>query len=294
VARGAELRGAVRGWVLGGALAVVAVAAVVLSALALAHVRQEPPAETVAPVPTFGPEPTGTPTPTTAPPVSYDRSLERFVAVGDGVIWRGTAGSCGTVAPTLERSTDDGETWTDVAPAYLGIGGLVAVDAFAGSEAEIIATMGDECEVQLLRTFTQGRFWAPYPDVLAGASFVDPADAGSIRRPEGALDAPCDDARSLRGAALVCDAVAYELEGDVWTALPLTNVAAIAADDEGLVIAHGADGCDGVALTRYSPEGVATDAGCVAGLSPENPTALAISGDDAVLWSGDEWVVSTM
>ena len=55
-----------------------------------------------------------TPSPTTAP--LYDRSQERFLSVGNGVMWRGVAGLCGDVEPLLERSVDSGETWTDVTP----------------------------------------------------------------------------------------------------------------------------------------------------------------------------------
>jgi hypothetical protein len=296
VVRRAEFGGTARGWILGGVIVALAAAAATLTAMAMAHVSAAPSDERVAPVPTFtqGSPATSTPTPTATPPALYDRAQERFVAVGAEALWRGTAGACEGPAPTLERSTDDGDTWTDVTPTYLGVAQLAGVAGFAGTEAEIIAAMGDACEVQLLRTFTQGKFWAPYPDILAGAAYVDAADPSTVVRAGEAMAAPCDDARGLRGSesavALVCAGIAYVLDGAEWAPLIPQNVAALALDGDDVVLAHLAPECTGLALTRVAPDGSTTGAGCADVADPAEPAALAVAEDYVVLWSGNDWV----
>src|SRR5690606_14075175 len=164
------------------------------------------------------PEPSPTPSPTPSQTPVFDRAAERFLAVGSGVIWRGTAGECGAVAPVLERSTDGGKSWNDVTPTYRGIGQLLAVRAFAGDQSEIVALMGDDCELQALRTFTYGQFWEPYDDVLANSWYINPTDPASVGHPGGSLPLPCIDAHGLRTAgdlqALICAQTAYVLTAD--------------------------------------------------------------------------------
>lgn len=293
-----------RGWLLIGLVTVLMFGAVVLTFLALDHVRTRPPEGVVAPVPTFTQPsqqaPSPTPTESAVATASFDRSQERFLAVSAGTLWRGVAGECGSVAPSLERSTDDGQTWSDVTPRYLGIGQLVALNPFADGQAEIIALMGDGCQVQALRTFTQGQFWEPYANVLAASQYVDPANSGSIVRPGSPIAAPCADARSLHstGSALatVCDGAAYILGQDSeWRALPATKVAALNFDGNEIVIAHVSDECNGIAITSggADPVGVLDELRCAESSDAAGPIAIAASGEDTLVWSGATIAVST-
>ncbi|WP_460772505.1 hypothetical protein [Microbacterium sp. GXF7504] len=239
--RGPGRSGAV-GWLAGVGVAVVAVIVVVLVVLALQHARGDgTTAASPRPVPTFTEAtPTETPTPTPTPtqqPIAAPGAGERFLAVGDGAMWRATAGQCGGPAPVIERSTDDGATWEDVTPTYRGIAQVLSLDPLAGDQAEMIARMGPACEVQALRTFTYGRFWEPYPDVLAASTYIDPANTGSVIRPDGAIEAPCTAAWGLRSQAgvvgLICDGTAYRLlDDDTWEALAPDAVAVAIADDK--------------------------------------------------------------
>ncbi|TFV84139.1 hypothetical protein E4V99_03450 [Microbacterium sp. dk485] len=288
-------------WLAGVAVAVVAVAAIVLAVMALQHVASRPAATQPEPVPsfTFGspatPDPTATPsaTPVPAPGPAYPRAEERFLSVGSGGMWRGVAGECGVTDPLIERSTDGGQTWTDVTPLYRGIGQLISLDAFAGTEAEAIARMGDECETEALRTFTQGRFWEPYPEVLAASRYLDPADPAVLVTPRGPIETPCADPRSVRSVgpttALVCEGTAHVLGSDgQWTPLATPDAAAVAISAETILIASRAAGCEGLAVTRLSGEGFTDPAalGCAA-VDPAAPVALAASGDTTFVWSGD-------
>lgn len=296
-----------RRWVVGGAIAVLALVAAGSTALALQHVSSQVPEDDVAPVPAFTDEPdapTATPTPppteTAVAPAGFDRSEERFLAADGVAFWRGVAGECGAVDPLLERSTDGGATWTDVTPLYLDVGQLMGASSFADGQAEILAAVGADCEVQALRTFTQGQFWAPYDDVSANTQYIAPDDAASIVLPNGAVSAPCSDARGLRAnsalTVLTCEGSAFVRGGDgSWSALPARDVAAITLDDADILVAHAADTCVGLALTRYvgadsaSPE----NAGCLAEADASAPTTIAVENGLIFAWSGDAWSTAT-
>lgn len=278
-----------------GVVAVVtAAAAIALSLLALDHVQSRTPDGPAGAVPTFAPatpssSPSGTDIASTTP---YEPATQRFIAVGDGVLWRGTAGACGGPAPSLERSADDGETWTNVLPEYLGIGQLLALDAFAGSQAEIVAGMGADCEVQLLRTFTQGEFWASYPDALARSVYVDVSDPRLIVASGSPIEGPCGEAHGLRrwggSIAIVCEETAYVLGEQTWTPLDGPDVLAIAPDAEDLVLARISDACEGIALSRFAVGGPSVDAGCVEASAPV--LAISLTSESIILWTGDDWI----
>lgn len=284
-----------------GAAALVVVAALGAGALvAAAYQHANPPApdSAPAPVPTFtlgvgvG---TPTPTPTPEPAVALPRDSERFLAVSAdaGVWWRGVAGACGGTAPLVERSADAGATWTDVTPLYLGAAQLAALEASDQTEAILIAGVGADCEPQALRTFTQGRFWESYPDVLAASRYSPPTDADVVSTPIGPLAAPCAEARGPRAAgevvALVCDGAAYaSLAGAEWVALPAPDAAAVATDGADVVVAHRSDACPHLTVTRFagaSPDAPG-EATCADG-DPAQPTALALTAAGPVVWSAE-------
>ncbi len=145
------------------AIALTGVLAVGVGVLAIAaHQHANPDLSDLAaePAPTFdlGVE-TAEPTPeATQTAEAIARSEERFFAIGDGAWWRATAGSCGTAEPLIERSTDAGATWIDVTPRYRNIGQIASLDPLAGTEAEMVSSMGEACETQALRTYTQGTY----------------------------------------------------------------------------------------------------------------------------------------
>ncbi|MGW8481864.1 hypothetical protein ACWGJP_01900 [Microbacterium sp. NPDC055903] len=279
-----------------GLVIVLAVVAVVLTALAFLRVGAERGDGDVAPVPTFGvPEATpsvaATPSASPAAPEPVDRAQERFIAVGSEAVWRGVAGACGGVAPLLERSTDGGETWTDVTPTYLGIGQLLAVTPFSGSEAQIVAAVGDACEVQALRTFTQGEFWESYPEVLTTADYVDLA--GGIVLGGETVASPCSAPLGLHisdaSAAVVCDGVAFAWESSAWAPIGAAGAVAAVPADDGYVVARKVDACDGILISR---SGVATGAAetCAEVVDASASMTIAVDGDEVLIWSGDEWL----
>lgn len=250
-----------------------------LVALALQRGQGAPPQRVAEPLPTLSPSPSPSAetTPAIAPPVA----AERFVAVGDGVIWRATAGECGGTAPVIERSADDGDTWEDVTPTYRGIAQVRDLLPFADTQATVIADVGDDCETQALRTFTDGTFWSPYDDLLAEATYL----TGSTVVIDGvALDAPCARPWGLRAAAdtvaFICDGTAYETTEGRTTRLG-DGVTALDLSDGSLVAATVTPDCDGLQLTADGEPLACVDADAAA------PSALALTDDAIWLWNGD-------
>lgn len=301
-------RGAVMSSPVARAVAVVAVlllAAVVAGLSFAALQRGDAPGADASPrpVPSFsygagGPTASVTPSPTAiAAAPSAPGAAERMLALAsEGTLWRATAGSCGTVEPLVERSTDGGASWTDVTPRYRGIGQVRALTGFAGTEAEMIADLdGTACETQWLRTFTQGRFWEPYPELFTGASYLSPAELSVMVTPGGEVEVPCATPWGLHvGSAqstLVCDGTAQRLVAgdDEWTALAPTGVVAVDVTGPDTVVVHtDAASCpDGGAVSRVAGDGAVSSVGCVSGADLSAPVAVAALGDEVWVWAGD-------
>lgn len=280
------------------AVVVVGVGVVVLSVMAFDRANPDTPPGSAAPVPTFtlGVQ-TQTPTPEPEPErPAFDRPAERFLATATGTLWRATAGSCPGIEPLIERSNDDGASWTDVTPRYLGIGQVGSLDGLAVDAAEAIAAMGGGCEPQALRSYTNGEFWASYPDVLALSRYVDFADPAVVQMPGGAVAAPCEVAHGLRAlrerVTLVCDGAAFVWRDAAWTALPGEGAVAVAIAGTDVVTAHVTVECAGLTLTRFAdgdPE-AGSPAGCAEGTDAAAPAAIVVAGSRILVWSGDSLV----
>ncbi len=276
-------------------VAALVVAVAVVAILAYQHARPRDPATSAAPVPTFSlgvdtTSPTPSPEATVVP-----SAADRFLTAGSDALWRATAGRCGDTEPRVERSTDGGTTWTDITPHYKGIAQVGSLDPLGGTAAQMVAALGEKCEVQGIRTFTRGRFWEPNKDVIAPARYLDFHNAGVVVTPQGDVAAPCAAASGLRAArtivALVCEKTAYVLAGDSWTALPATDVAALAVSSGDVLVAHAARGCTGLEITRYTTADGANagDIGCAADANPTAATAIAVGGARVYVWSGDHF-----
>ncbi len=282
-------------WTAGVLVGILTVVVIVLAWLAYRHVNPSAAEPTPAASASLGtitasPTPTATPTPTPTPEAApVDLDAQRFLVVtGETSVWRATAGSCtdGT-APLVERSTDNGATFTDVTPTYLGIAQVASLDPFDAAQAEMVAGMGEGCEAQALRTFTGGDFWESYPDVLAGSTYVDFGDPSRVVTPDGAIDAPCAEAWGLRAqsgtVAVICEGGAFTRDGDGWAEISTTGaVVAVAIDGDGVAVASSTPDCVGVLVT--SGAGAAT---CVADAPADGPVALATANGQLRLWAGD-------
>lgn len=222
-------------------LIALTVAAVGLSVAALRQGRGPGDVDaTVGPAPTFTyavrtPTATATPTASTSPtPAGAPGAAERFLSVGADAMWRATAGACGGAAPVVERSGDNGATWQSVTPTAKGAVQMLSLTSFGGRNATAVTALGANCTLNTLRTYTDGRFWEPYPDIFAVDTYVLPGERAVIV--DGTrITAPCATPWGLRSAgsttAIVCDDAAYRLDGQNWTRLAQTaRAVAVSAD----------------------------------------------------------------
>lgn len=288
---------------------VLLIGAGALSWLAIERAKTPPPLETsrITPSPTVtrSPSPSVTPTPQPVPTPTVTVAAAsgpdaRFLASSNATLWRATAGACGTVEPVLERSTDAGRTWTDVTPRYRQIGQILGLAGYADGQAQLIALMGAECALQGLRTFTNGQFWEPNAEILAGGTYLDPASPGTVVDPAGSRPAPCTAPAAARGSvqlrgsqpatAVICAAdVSVSVNGAAWTPVAASGVVAVAVKPGGAAATLQADAPDCAGLF-YSDDDLSY---CFADVPAGGPAALALDASDSPwVWAGE--VVATI
>lgn len=285
-------------------LIALTVAAVGLSVAALRQGRGPGDLDaTVGPAPTFTyavRTPTATPTASTSPtPAAAPGPAERFLSVGADAMWRATAGTCGGAAPVVERSGDSGATWHAVTPTSKGVAQILSLTSFGGRNATAVTALGASCTLNTLRTYTDGQFWEPYPDIFAADTYVLPGERAVIV--DGTrIAAPCASPWGLRSAnsttALICDDIAYRLDGQNWTRLA-AGARAVAVAARTVYIAQTDAACTGIRITAHSSGATgATDLGCTAldAADAGAPVALdassSTSGTALTLWAGSRLI----
>ena len=178
----------------------------------------------------------------------------------------------------------------------LGIAQVASLDGIVVDAAEAVSAVGAGCETQALRSFTNGEFWASFPDVLATSRYVSLGDPAVVQLETGPVAAPCLVAHGLRAwrqtVALVCDGTAYVWRGGPWAALPGADAAAVAVSGTDVFSATVAAGCAGLTLTRFAGGDLsaATSAGCAEVADGAAPAALVAYGGGLLVWSGDQVV----
>lgn len=287
-------RGSVPTWVSIVIVAVLILAVGGLSWLAITRTQTPPPTEAPRVTPTMGVEtPTATPTPTPTVTVAAAAGpAQRFLATSEGVWWRATAGQCGSIEPLLERSTDAGQTWSDVTPRYLGIGQILSLSPYAADQGQMVALMGADCTLQGMRTFTDGQFWEPNGDILASSTYIDPANALAVVTPAGTLDAPCGAPTGVRAGdgttAVICGSDASQsTDAATWSPLGQAGVLALTVSGDGQVTTARADAasCDGMLVAE---PGAAT---CIPSIPTDAPVAVTLDGEGVPwVWVGDTFV----
>ncbi|MBF4561444.1 hypothetical protein ITJ43_04775 [Microbacterium sp. VKM Ac-2870] len=293
----AASRGGVTLIAIGLIVLVVAVAALSIEALRQGRGSSDPDA-TVGPAPTFSyaprspappSSPTSTPSAAPAPGAS-----ERFLSVGSEATWRGTAGVCGGIAPLIERSSDGGSTWQSVTPTSKGIAQLQSLTSFGGRNATAVADMGSDCARTTLRTYTDGQFWEPYPDIFAVDTYTLPGERAVVVDGKK-IAAPCATPWGLRSGsgvtAVICDGTAYRLDGQNWTTLT-PDARAVAVASGHVYVARADAACTGIRISDYAT--AATDIDCITTADTAGPLALdatsAQSGTSLTLWAGSKLI----
>ncbi|MBN9177768.1 MAG: hypothetical protein J0I43_10420 [Microbacterium sp.] len=296
---------------------ILAVAVIALSIAALREVRAVAPGgATAQPAPTYSfartpaasATPTPTPTPTgsgVAPALGGAGAAERLLTVGADAMWRATAGTCtptgqaggaaGGPPAHVERSADGGQTWQNVTPANGSIAHVRSLTSFGGRNATAVVDTGAACTTTTMRTYTDGQFWEPYPDIFATDTYL--SATGSVVIEGQTVTAPCSAPSGLRqgggGVALLCDGSAYLRTDGTWTPL-VGDARALAVSDAGVVVAHADAACPGIRVTDFASASDPVDLGC-ADADAASPLAIDVIPTDGTggdiptiaLWTGD-------
>jgi hypothetical protein len=252
---------------------------------------------TPGPIPTFGvprtPSPTPTPESTAAPAaLAQPRYL---VATSATTAWRASVGNCSGDDAVLESTVDGGVTWQTANPP--GVHQILNLSADAGS-VSVVARIGAECSLDVLKSFTDGEFWNSDPSAVSGVTLLDPSDAGIVHTADGPLRAPCSAAHQVqeRDDALVvlCNDQLFESTGaaGAWLSVSVPSLLAIAPSDAGytLAVADLPD-CAGISVqTLPAPSGTAppTVVGCVTLQDPLSQVTISQSGSTVWLWNATQ------
>lgn len=272
---------------------------------------------TLAPIPTFSSMPSPRPTPSATPTVTPTSTpaaatipstavSPRFLAaVSATTAWRATPGSCTGTPAVVEETTNGGATWVAADLGKISARTVLFLSGGATSAA-VVSGATSSCTPAFFASFTSGRFWAPYPDRMGEASYIDPT-THALYLAGAQTPSPCDDPRQVvhtsTGTAVVCPGELKARTGSGgWVGIPVPGLLAVAAAPDGaasngwVVAVSGVGGCAGVAIQAVDgsvrPGMSVTTTGCAASATPAGVT-LSRSGPTLWLWSGDKTFVSS-
>lgn len=258
------------------------------------------PTETTSPAPSASPSASAPPEPASVSPEPSARVLS---ALNAEIAWRALTGPCPQTAATPQLTTDGGASWRDTdATAPTGVTSLQRIVVEAPDVATMVALRGSDCAPTLIRTFVAGDNYEEYPDELAAAWFIDPADRSRVQSPTGTATAPCPSVVSLAArdgasALVLCGdgSLAATADGGAsWTAaVPSPGVQAIGSASAGFIAAAvGREGCAGIQVLQVDAASAASSAtGClpteIAPAEFAGAIAIAEAASTVWLWAGD-------
>ncbi len=274
---------------------------VILVGLALTANRAPTADRTPRPLVTFNTTPEPEPAPDASAEPTGDAAADgkRFITTVDGqTLWRATAGACSSTPAVVERSVDAGETWTPLATSAFDLRQVLALTTGDDGEIEIIGATGEACAVGGFSSSDAGDSWAPDAALPGEISYLTPDDAAIVVSGQGVgLPCPAIDVMSATTDRTVtaCTAVLAEWDPTTgsWGTTPYAGVHALATEGERLMfVARGVPGCNGLGALAINgvPAAFASAplVGCIDGADVSAPAALAISGQGAWLWVGDQ------
>lgn len=258
------------------------------------------PGETTSPAPSVSPSASSAPESEAIEPEPSTRVLS---ALDAEVAWRALTGPCPQTPATPQLTTDGGASWRDTdATAPTGVTSIQRIVVEAPDVATMVALRGTDCAPTLIRTFVGGDNYEEYPDELAAAWFVDPADRSRVQSPTGTATAPCPSVVSLAArdgasALVLCGdgSLAATADGGAsWTAaVPSPGVQAIGSASAGFIAAAvGREGCAGIQVLQVDAASAASSAtGClpteIAPAEFAGVIAIAEAASTVWLWAGD-------
>lgn len=220
-----------------------------------------------------------------------------LVAASSTTAWRTARAACGERS-VLEVTTDSGRTWRTVDP---GVRGILRLRSYGRSSVFAVG-IDRNCVPTYAWTDTTAGAWRQDDSVIWDVWYLPSEDPDSVHAPGGTITRPC-------GGGLVSFAATPELEaaavcadgrlritrpGSDWrTALSRSGAVALAATDNGFVLAQLGDACRRVVVSRFDATGRGLRAGedC-AQQRPQVAVASALDGAATWVWQDDKITVS--
>lgn len=281
-----------------GLIGTLAVVAILLAVYALRTAAVPGAGLLPGPIPTWGAVPStapaSTPTPGVVDPNVSLTGLMDFTNGGLGI--RASRGECSGVPATVQVTNDGGASWMTASFGTPVVAQVLSVRAVDDAQFDVVATTGPNCDLTLLTSYTQGEFWAAYPERLAEVVWVDPRN-GTVHSGSITASAPCPaprDAQSLGSEVLLrCDDGLYQsgAGATAWTQIVNGGVMGFDAPSSpggSILVAKPAQDCDGVQLSTLTLEtSEATAVGCIPSASGDGPgQALAATTSTLYWWDG--------
>lgn len=322
-----------KGLPLGASIAIIAVLAViatVLSYLALQSVNEPDPqgfsttgrnaSESVgmatpveageegvdSPAPVSEPVPETTPETEAAESTTEQIALvsqSRLIALDGSLGVRADVGEC-TNPGSIEFSTDGGQNWTpSTAFDDTSATQILRILPANGGPTFVVA-LNEECAPQLYSTANSGSTWNG-PLSAVGTWYLDPASPSTLGAPGGAKTIGCE-ALGLspvtdRQVAVLCadgSVITTNDGGTTWAEpVAVDGITALSYSRQNLLaVANGDEICSGLQILNLGTNGSMEQLSCVEmdiGSAGAGDMALAQSGNNLVLWAGDNQLIST-
>ena len=237
--------------------------------------------------------------PAPEPTASPERGPTRLLAANSSTTaWRATQGSC-RQRSDLEVTTDGGRTWRAV---DAGIRGIVRLRSYGASSVFAVGTDRD-CRPTYAWTDRPSGSWRQDRSVMWDVWYTLPGDQDGVHAPGGTTSRPCGSRLQQFAATPDLEAAAVCEDGRVRTMRPgaswrteqsRSGAVALAADDEGFLLAQFSEQCEGLEVRRFEATGAglrgaeacARDRGQVAIAGARSGDAIWIWRDDTVTVTG--------
>lgn len=246
--------------------------------------------------------PTHTFAPTlTVPPITLGARVRLLAPVDDHSAWRTAEAACGgSGAAVIERTADDGATWTSNSLPNPVDTGILAISSYAITKTVAVLAATAKCKSQGQVSSTAGNFRMAYPNGLP-SDLVHPAGCRIWHTSASVLTTPSTTiaafaVRSSIESAVVCQNADLQSSSDGGATCQLIDVGAsaitVARTAGGYQVpTWSGQGCSEVRLATIRVPDLAVGP-CDAKLTTAVGTTLASSANKLWLWSGDTVVVS--
>lgn len=311
-------------------IAVLAIIAMVLSYLALQSVN-EPDAQGFSTTGSNAPESVGVTTPAEAGEEEVDSpapvsepvlettpeteaaendteqialvSQSRLIALDGSLGVRADVGEC-TNPGSIEFSTDGGQNWTP-STAFDDTSATQILRILpANGTTTLVVALNEECAPQIYSTANSGRTWNG-PLSAVGTWYLDPTSPSTLGAPGGVKTIGCE-ALGLspvtdRQVTVLCadgSVITTNDGGTTWSEpVVVDGITALAYSRQNLLaVADGDETCSGLQILNLGTNGSTEQVSCLemdTGSAGAGDVAMAQSGNNLVLWAGDNQLIST-